>query len=346
MKSPAIWDSGMPRATPSVRAAATWVSRREMSPRRSPTPRWPSRSRSPAGIVPAMAADDAGLDVLADHHHHGVVAVVVAAGARVGLGDAVQVAAEHVHGRERDLVRAGRSRRQRVHHRLDARRRRVTCWSASACRFVVGVVVAAERDVHGHDRRDVGGEQRRRRQRLPLDVVGGDRAQRRRQLIGQLAHLRLATAPSRPGTPSARRCRPSWPARSACRASVPHGPQLDQRVVFAAGQQLLQLRRRDRRQRAPREADELAARCRRAPTAIGSACTVLKQGARCLAYADTSISLPAGLRPSASSPWADRRGPSTRVMWWKNAVRASVAALELPCWPDVDDGSAHGSAAP
>ena len=30
----------------------------------------------------------------------------------------------------------------------------------------------------------------------------------------------------------------------------------------------------------------------RAPTAIGSACTVPKQGARCLAYADTTISPP------------------------------------------------------
>ena len=33
---------------------------------------------------------------------------------------------------------------------------------------LVGVVVAAERDVHRHHRRDVGGDQRRRRQRLAL----------------------------------------------------------------------------------------------------------------------------------------------------------------------------------
>ena len=72
VKSPSSWLSGMPSATPSVRAAATCVLRRpgcrrrwprqRRSPSRCPTRR---RRRSIAVTTPPMTP---GVDVLADHH--------------------------------------------------------------------------------------------------------------------------------------------------------------------------------------------------------------------------------------------------------------------------------------
>ena len=142
----------------------------------APSPsRCSPRRRSPC--CRGDAADDARLHVLADHHHD----VWLPKRSRppgaltAQLRDVVQVAAEHVHGREGHPVGQRVPLRvlgagERGHDLLDP------LYAAHVLiglglQVRVGVVVAAEADVHGDDRRDVGGDQRRRRLRLAGDVV-------------------------------------------------------------------------------------------------------------------------------------------------------------------------------
>ena len=147
----------------------------------------------------------------------------------------------------------------------------------------VGVVVAAEADADRDDRRDVRGEQRRRGQRLAVDVVGGDRVQRRAELFGQRAHLRLA------GGQLVQEL-----LLDGAAVVLGHLVQLVQRLVA----QRARLDQRDR-SRDPVSSclscvGEIDGSVRpakltsslelpRAPTEIGAACTVPKQVDRCFA---------------------------------------------------------------
>src|SRR3954471_24260816 len=78
----------------------------------------------------------------------------------------------------------------------------------------------------------------------------------------------------------------------------------------------------------------------RAPTAIGSCCTVPKQGARCLANAETSISF-CDVRPISFITFGWSPCTVDAVMWWKKFMRPSVAGASAP--PDAV--LAQGSAA-
>ena len=171
--------------------------------------------------------------------------------------------------------------RHRVHHRLDARHA-ADVLVGLGLQLRVGVVVAAERDAHGDHRRDVGLEQRRGRQRLPVDVVGGDRVQRRAELLGQLRTCVWLVASA------SRNCfwtcvRPSWPAafsafsdwsRSARSDTSGSRPDPVSSCLSCVGEI-------DGSVRPAKLTSSLA--LPRAPIAIGSACTVPKQVARCLA---------------------------------------------------------------
>ena len=202
----------------------------------------------------------------------------------------------------------------------------------------------------GHHRRDVGRDQRRRRQRLPVDVVGGDRVQRRRQLVGQLAHLRLRRSPARPGTASARCCR----CVLGQRVQLVDDVSRSVRSALTSGSFLVPVSsclscvgEIDGSVRPAKLTSSLA--LPRAPTAIGAVCTVPKQAARCLAKRRDHHLAAAGVAQQLHHLGlvaVHRRAASGSERTTVRASTDDAEAAGAAARASVTDGSAQGSAAP
>ena len=198
------------------------------------------------------------------------------------------------------------------------------------------------------------GDQRRRGQRLAVDVVGGDRGQRRAELVGQRAHLRLAGGQLVEELLLQVAAVVLRHLVQLVQRLVAQHPRLDQRIGLGPGQQLLELRRRDRRQRPAREADQLAgvaARAdgdrRRLHRAEAGGQVLRVRGDDHLAAAHVAEQLHhLGLVAVDGGAGAvvEERGPREHAdLSWPVAGVATPIAMSVGL---ITDGSAQGSAAP